>query len=156
MNPDDADRDDRPPTGLSPTGEPAAPEQVGLAIRAMVAGACAGLGCVSAIMWAMRTLQVTGMAPVAPTPADMIANLILFGLLAGVLVGALVTWGLAAPIASAYRRGGFAMAAGFATLLLSLLTAPVDHFFGRTGLLVLTAGAAGLFLFFLRRLRSQA
>lgn len=143
-------------TELSPTGEPAHPEQVGLAFRAMAAGAAAGVGLVAAIMWLVRTLQTAGIAPLAPKPSDTIADLILFGPLVGAFLGALVTWGLAAPIASAYRRGGFAMVAGFATLLLSLVTAPVDHCFGRWGLLVMTAVAAALFLFFLHRIRSAA
>jgi hypothetical protein len=47
-----------------------------------------------------------------------------------------------APIASSYRRGGFAMVAAFAALALSLITMPADALFGQRGLLAL--GVAGL------------
>ena len=136
---------------LSPTGEPAAPEHVGLALRAMAAGALAGLGAVSTVMWLVRTLQVSGAAPLAPRPSDMIANLVLFGWLGGALVGAATAWSIMAPISSAYRRGGFAMVAGFGTLLLAFVTAPIDSLFGRWGLLCAAAVAALLILALLSR-----
>lgn len=129
---------------LSPTGEPAAPDHVGLAIRAIGAGTLAGVAVVSAMMWLVRTLQFRGVAPLAPTPADPVANLVLFGWLGGALAGALAGWLVMRPIASAYRRGGLAMVAGFATLLVSFVTAPVDSFFGRPGLLGLVGVAGGL------------
>jgi hypothetical protein len=135
---------------LSPTGEPAAPEHVGLALRALTAGALAGLGTVSAVMWLVRTLQLSGAAPLAPGPSDMIANLVLLGWLGGALFGAAVAWGVMAPIASTYRRGGFAMVAGFGTLLLAFVTAPVDSLFGRWGLLGLTGIAALMVVVMLR------
>ena len=135
---------------LSPTGEPAAPEQVGLALRALAAGALAGLGAVSTVMWLVRTLQVSGAAPLAPGPSDMIANLVLLGWLGGALFGAAVSWSIMAPIASTYRRGGFAMVAGFGTLLLAFVTAPVDSLFGRCGLLGLTGLAALIVVLVLR------
>ena len=140
----------------SPTGEPAAPEQVGLALRAIAAGALAGLGVVSATMWLLRTLQAAGAAPLAPRPSDTFASLVLLGWLGGALLGAAAAWGLMAPIASAYRRGGFAMVTGFGTVLLALVTAPVDGFFGRWGLLALSGIAALLFLFLLRRMIRKA
>jgi hypothetical protein len=123
---------------LSPTGEPAAPEQVGLAIRALAAGSFAGVGAVSAVLWLVRTLQVSGVAPLAPRPSDMIANLVLFGWLGGALCGAILAWGVMASIASIYRRAGFAMVAGFGTLALAVVTAPIDNLLGRWGLLALT------------------
>jgi hypothetical protein len=145
-----------PDAPTSPTGEPAAPEHVGLALRAMAAGALAGLGAVSTVMWLVRTLQISGAAPLQPRPSDMIANLVLFGWLGGALFGAATAWSIMAPIASAYRRGGFAMVAGFGTLLLSFVTAPVDSLLGRWGLLGLPAVAALFVLALLRRLGPRA
>jgi hypothetical protein len=55
------------------------------------------------------------------------------------------------PIASAYRRGAFAMVAGLATLLAAMITAPVDQVLGRWGLLGLGAAAGLLFLFLFHR-----
>lgn len=129
---------------LSPTGEPAAPDHVGLAFRAIAAGTLAGVAFVAAMMWTYRALQASGSAPPAPTAHDPIVNLVLFGWLGGAAAGALAAWLVMRPIASAYRRGGLAMVAGFATLLVSFVTAPVDSLFGRWGLVGLTAVAGGL------------
>jgi hypothetical protein len=128
-------------TELSATGEPAAPDHVGLALKALVAGVLAGLAAVAATMWLVRTLQVAGAAPLAPRPSDAIANLVLFGWLGGALVGAMAAWAIMAPIASAYRRGAFAMVAGFGSLVVAFVTAPVDRVLGRWGLLGLTTVA---------------
>lgn len=140
-----------PAPRLSPTGEPAAPEHVGLAFRAVGVGIMAGLAMVSAVMWLVRTLQVAGRAPTAPSPSDSITNLILFGWLGSGFLSGLTAWGLMFPIASAYRRGGFAMVAGMAALLFAMITGPVDALLGRGGLLGLATAAGILFLFFIRR-----
>ncbi|MBK6778189.1 MAG: hypothetical protein IPI92_06510 [Gemmatimonadetes bacterium] len=129
---------------LSPTGEPAAPDHVGLAFRAIAAGTLAGVAFVAAMMWTYRALQASGTAPPAPTAHDPIVNLVLFGWLGGAAAGALAAWVVMRPLASAYRRGGLAMVAGFASLLVSFVTAPVDSLFGRPGLLVLAATTGGL------------
>ncbi len=129
---------------LSPTGERAAPDHVGLAFRAITAGTLAGVAFVAAMMWTYRALQASGTAPSAPTAHDPIVNLVLFGWLGGAAAGALTAWLVMRPIASAYRRGGLAMVAGFATLLVSFVTAPVDSLFGRGGLVGLMAVAGGL------------
>jgi hypothetical protein len=142
-----------PDTELSATGEPVTPDNLGLAIRSMLAGVAAGVAVVSAAMWLIRTLQVSGAAPLAPRPSDTIANLVLLGWLGGAAVGAAAAWGLMAAIASDYRRGGLAMVAGFGTLLLAFLTAPVDSLFGRWGLVSLTAVCVLLYLILLRRIR---
>jgi hypothetical protein len=140
----------------SPTGEPAAPEHVGLALRAISAGTAGGVAVVAVMMWLVRTLQESGVAPLAPTPADDIATFILLGWTGGALLGGFAAFALMAPLASSYRRGGLAMVAGFATLLVSFVTAPVDSFFGRWGLLGLAAVAAMAMVRLLGRLRRQA
>lgn len=135
---------------LSPTGEPAAPDHVGLAFRGIAAGTLAGVAFVAAMMWTYRALQASGAAPPTPTAQDPIVNLVLFGWLGGGGAGALAAWRIMRPIASAYRRGGLSMVAGFATLLVSFITAPVDSLLGRWGLLGLTAVAGGLALWLAR------
>jgi hypothetical protein len=139
-------------TELSATGEPAAPDHVGLALRAILAGVLAGLGAVAAMMWLVRTLQVSGAAPRAPTPSDPIATIILGGWMGGAFLGGLAAWSLLSPLRSAYRRGGLAMVAGFAGLLVAFVTAPVDSLFGRWGLLALAALAAVGFVMLARRI----
>jgi hypothetical protein len=143
----------RPKVELSATGEPTAPDHLGLAVRALLTGVAAGVGAVSAVMWLIRTLQLSGTAPLAPRPSDTVANLVLLGWLGGAVLGAVAAWGMMTPIASDYRRGGLAMVAGFGTLLLAFLTAPVDSLFGRWGLLGLTGLSALLCLLLLRRAR---
>jgi hypothetical protein len=142
-----------PDAELSATGEPVTPDNLGLAVRSMLAGIAVGVAVVSAAMWLIRTLQVSGAAPLAPRPSDTIANLVLLGWLGGAAVGAAAAWGLMAAIASDYRRGGLAMVAGFGTLLLAFLTAPVDSLLGRWGLVSLTALCVLLYLVLLRRIR---
>jgi hypothetical protein len=127
------------------------PGSLGLALRAVAGGALGGLGLVSAVLWLFRTLQETGNASPAPAPGDAIANLVLLGWLGGALAGALVAWTLMAPIASAYRRGGLAMVAGFSTLALSIITAPVDNLLGRPGLFGLAVVNLALFVLIVRR-----
>jgi hypothetical protein len=143
-------------TELSPTGEAAAPHHVDLALKALVAGVLAGLAAVAATMWLVRTLQVAGAAPLAPQPSDSIASLVLFGWLGGALVGAAAAWAIMAPIASAYRRGAFAMVAGFGSLVVAFVTAPVDSLLGRWGLLGLTAVAVLVAVVIARRARRTA
>lgn len=142
-----------PPTSI--TGEPVDPDHLGLALRSVAAGTMAGLGLVSAVLWLVRTLQTTGVAPQDPGPADLVANLVLLGWFGGAAAGGVAAWTLMAPIPSTYRRGGLAMVAGFGTLLLALVTAPVDKLLGPAGLLGLVALAALAFMVIVRRRRGR-
>jgi hypothetical protein len=60
------------------------------------------------------------------------------GTVAGVATAAGMAWWLLGPITSTYRRGGLAMVAGFATVLLMLICIPIHQLLGRTGLIALT------------------
>ena len=142
-----------PPTSI--TGEPVDPDHLGLALRSVAAGSMAGLGLVSAALWLVRTLQATGAAPREPGPTDFVANLILFGWIGAGMGGGVIAWTLMASISSNYRRGGLAMVAGFGTLLLAFVTAPVDSFLGPAGLLGLVALSALVFLLAMRRRRKR-
>jgi len=124
-----------------------------VALRAIAAGAVAGVGVVSLVMWLVRTLQLNGLAPLTPTPADTLATLILLGWTGGAVAGGLIAFGLLAPLVSSYRRGGLAMVAGFGTLLLSFVTAPVDSLLGPWGLLGLAAATAAALILLLRSVR---
>jgi len=129
-------------TITSPTGEPAAPDHVGLAFSAIAAGVLAGTGATAMALFLVRGLQAGATVPTRPVTTGLIPNLILTGWLGGACIAALMAWAVMAPIASSYRRGGFAMVAAFATLALALITMPADALFGRTGLL--TIGMSGL------------
>ncbi|MDH4130958.1 MAG: hypothetical protein OEW17_01720 [Gemmatimonadota bacterium] len=129
-------------TNVSPTGEPAAPDHVGLALRAIAAGVLAGVGATALALFVVRGLQAQAPVPSTPVTTGLIPNLILAGWLGGACIAALLAGWVMKPIASSYRRGGFAMVAAFAALALALVTMPADAMFGRSGLL--TLGAAGL------------
>jgi hypothetical protein len=65
------------------------------------------------------------------------------GTVAGILAAAGAAWRLLQPIPSLYRRGGLAIVAGFATVLLMLVCIPIHQTFGQAGLLV-TLGLSGV------------
>jgi hypothetical protein len=82
--------------------------------------------------------------PADPEPAFYV---LFGGTVAGILAAAATAWGLLKPIDSAYRRGGLAMVAGFATVVLMLLCIPVHQLLGRAGLaamIVICAAAAAV------------
>ena len=68
--------------------------------------------------------------------------LIAGGTIAGLVLAGFVAWRLLEPIASTYRRGGLAMVAAFATVILMLICTGVFELFGRTGLLSLLGFSA--------------
>jgi hypothetical protein len=73
----------------------------------------------------------------SPSDVNPALYLLFAGTLGGVLGAAGVAWWLFGPIASSYRRGGLAMVAGFATVLLMLICIPIHQLLGRSGLVVL-------------------
>jgi hypothetical protein len=84
--------------------------------------------------------------------------LIAGGTIAGLVLAAFVAWRLLEPIASTYRRGGLAMVAAFATVVLMLVCAGVFELFGRAGLLSLlgfSAVTSSLLAFQARRLKPE-
>jgi len=79
--------------------------------------------------------------------------LLLAGTMGGLLLAAVVTWHLLARVESAFRRGGLAMVSSFATVILMLVTMPLNQAAGRVGLLGLAAVAGGAGLLLARRAR---
>ncbi len=123
---------------LSPTGEPAAPGHVGVAFRAMSFGVCFGLGVTAAVLWVVRTVQLSTPTPVDAKPSELVVNLLLLAWLGGAALASVASFSLMQPLTSLYRRGGLSMVAGFATMVVSFVTQPVDAALGRGGLLGLT------------------
>jgi hypothetical protein len=124
------------------SGEPAEPHHVGIAFRAMLFGTLMGAGLVALALWGARTVQLGGAAPAGTPPAGPVFNLVVGGTLAGLGLAVAVAWSLMRPLRSAYRRGGLAIVAGFATFLVMLPTVLLDHLLGRAGLLSFAAACA--------------
>jgi hypothetical protein len=141
-----------PPASPNPLG-PDAPERdyVPLAFNGMAFGILVGTGVISAFLWAVRSLQAG--APPSDTPdlSSPAAILLLIGTPVGMLAAAVLTWRALGPVGSTYRQGGLAMVSAFATLVVSLLAAPLDMAFGRVGLLGLLAACGLLAWLFWRR-----
>lgn len=111
-----------------------------VAVATGVAAAVAlGLAFVTATVLAVRILT-RAPDPGAGPDLGLPFYILVGGTLGGVLLAALVAWRLLGPVASTYRRGGFAVASGFATVLLMLVCMPVDQLLGAAGL----AGLLGL------------
>lgn len=81
------------------------------------------------------------------------ALLLLVGTGGGLLLSVLTGWALLAPLGSTFRRGGFAMVGGFATVILMLFTMPLSRAMGQPGLLLLLGGEVVLLiaLYLIRR-----
>ncbi len=137
-------------TELSPTGEVAAPDHVGVAIRAMGFGVLFGLAVTAALLWVVRTVQLSTPQPADAKPSEAIVNLLLLAWLGGAALATAAGFSLMRPLTSLYRRGGLSIVAGFATLVVSFITQPVDAMFGRAGLVGLTAIATALALLLAR------
>ena len=111
----------------------------------------AGLAVISSTVAVVGLVRgpATGPAPDLGAPLA----LLLAGTMGGLLLAGVVTWHLLTPIDSAYRRGGLSMVSSFATVILMLVTMPLNQAVGRAGLLGLTAVAAAAGLLLARRAR---
>jgi hypothetical protein len=127
-----------PPTSVS--GEPVSPGHFGIAIRAMTFAMLAGTGLIALAMWLRRTLELQGVGEQGPVTGGPIFALVLGGTIGGFLLTIGLSWSLMRALHSPYRRGGLAIVAGFATVVVMLLTIVADQVAGRWGLL----GFAGL------------
>ena len=124
---------------------------------------CVGLAVVTSAVLGVRALQTGQPAPAGSAAGSAAgatvslgspaAILLLVGTVGGVLVAVAAGWALLSPIGSFFRRGGFAMVAGFATVVGMLFTMPVSAAYGQTGLIGLLAAelVALLLLAALRR-----
>ena len=120
-----------------------------VAVRGMAAAVLLGTAVVLFVLWGVRVL-VAGAAPSdGPVSSGPALVLLLGGTLLALLASAGTAWACLAPIDSYYRRGGLALVCAFATFVMSVLAAPLHHFFGQGALLGCGAGAlaGGLLLF---------
>lgn len=132
-------------------------DHVGRAFAGLAIGVTVGTGLTSLVGFLVRTLQAGSPPPGALQLSSPPATALLAGTLIALLAAALATWRVLAPARSPYRQGILAMVSAFATVVVSLVTMPVDRAFGRTGLLVLAALAFGIAYWLYRRVaRSEA
>jgi hypothetical protein len=126
-------------------------DPIGLAAASAGAGMAVGLAVISSTVAVVGLVRgpATGSTPDFGAPLA----LLLAGTMGGLLLAGVVTWHLLAPVDSAYRRGGLAMVSSFATVILMLVTMPLNQAAGRAGLLGLAAAAAGVGLLLARRAR---
>jgi hypothetical protein len=112
-----------------------------VAVRGMAAAVSLGTAVVLFVLWGVRVL-VAGAAPSeGPVSSGPALILLLGGTLLALLASAGTAWVCLAPIDSYYRRGGLALVCAFATFVMSVLAAPLHHFFGQGALLGCGAGA---------------
>ena len=81
--------------------------------------------------------------PISPTARPDVnqpaATLLLVGVMCTLVVPMVAAWLLLAPIDVTYRRFGFAMVSGFGALLVSVVSVPLNEWFGMSGLMGLLA-----------------
>jgi hypothetical protein len=122
-----------------------------VAIRGMTAAVLLGTAVAMFVLRGVRAL-VDGAAPSdGPVSSGPALVLLLGGTLLAMLASAGTAWACLTPIDSYYRRGGLALVCAFATFVMSVLAAPLDHFLGPSALLGVGAGALAGALLLLRR-----
>jgi hypothetical protein len=108
-----------------------APDTVGLVLGAIGSGLVVGLGIQALVTWVVR-----GLPPVdPPTLTSGPALVLLLGTFGGILLAGWVTWRRLAPIGNPWRQTMLGIIAGLGSLVVSLITIPIDRGLGRPGLL---------------------
>ena len=120
-----------------------------VAVRGMAAAVLLGTAAVLFVLWGVRVL-VAGAAPSDGPVTGPALVLLLGGTLLALFASAGTAWACLSPIDSYYRRGGLALVCAFATFVMSVLAAPLHHFFGQGALLGVGAGALAGGLLLLR------
>jgi hypothetical protein len=138
------------PTNVA--GEPvdASRDLVLVAVRGMAAAVLLGTGVALFVLWGVRVLVAGGEPSDGPVSSGPALVLLLGGTLLALLASAGIAWACLTPIDSYYRRGGLALVCAFATFVMSVLAAPLHHFFGQGALLGVGAGALAGGLLLLR------
>ncbi|MGE0553887.1 MAG: hypothetical protein AB7R55_10705 [Gemmatimonadales bacterium] len=127
--------DERPAPSPHPYGADAPTEDhVGLAFGALPAAVALGTGIISLSTILVRTIQASQPPAQSIELSSGPSIALLGGTFVALTAAAVLTWRLLAPTRSPYRQGMLAMVAAFGTLLVSLLTMPIDRAFGRPGL----------------------
>jgi hypothetical protein len=120
-----------------------------VAVRGMAAAVLLGTAVAMFVLWGVALLVASAPSrgPVTGGPALV---LLLGGTFLAILASAGTAWACLSPIDSYYRRGGLALVCAFATFVMSVLAAPLHHFFGQGALLGVGAGALAGGLLLLR------
>ena len=121
-----------------------------VAVRGMAAAVLLGTAVVLFVLWGVRVLVAGAPPSDGPVGSGPALVLLLGGTLLALLASAGTAWACLAPIDSYYRRGGLALVCTFATFVMSVLAAPLHHFFGQGALLGVGAGALAGGLLLLR------
>lgn len=111
-----------------------APDHVSLAFRVLSFAMLLGTGLMAITLLIVRVTivpQAEGTVPDLDQPAMMI---LLGGTLLSLMAASVTAWTLLAPIDSFYHRGGLAIVTGFGTLLVSQVSVLLHHLFGKAGL----------------------
>jgi len=123
-------------------------DPVGLALGALGFGIMLGVGCQGLVTLLVRTVQggMPASARVDLTSAP--ALVLLIGTFAGMVVAGIATGALLTPVRNPWRQAMLAAVAALASLVVSLVTIPVDKLLGRAGLasLVVLAGLGCLLI----------
>jgi hypothetical protein len=121
-----------------------------VAVRGMAAAVLLGTALALFVLWGVRAL-VAGAAPSdRPVSSGPALVLLLGGTLVALFASAGTAWACLTPIDSYYRRGGLALVCAFATFVMSVLAAPLHHFFGEGALVGVGAAALAGALVLLR------
>ena len=129
-------------------------DPVSLVAAAVGAGLSAGLALVGATVAVLSALRPP---PGTTEPAvGAPVYLLLGGTVGGLVLAGVVVWRLLAPLHSTYRRGGLALVAAFATVVVMQIYRPLDAAFGIPALLGTAALAALLAWRLARRARRLA
>jgi hypothetical protein len=117
---------------------------IGLAVRSVALAIAAGTALVALTLWGVQRLLAGAPASDLPVVSGPAPALLLLGTMGAVCLSGVLAWRRLGPIDSYYRRGGLSILSAFGTFLMAVLAAPVHHFAGPIGLLVLAlaAGAA--------------
>lgn len=137
-----SDRPAQAPPSPHPLG-PEAPteDHAGLALGTLPVAIALGTAVAALATFTVRTLQANAPPAESLDLAGPQALVLLLGTLAAMLAAAVTTWRLMAPARSPFRQGALAIVSAFATLVVSLVTMPIDRAFGRPGLLGLAVVA---------------
>jgi len=121
-------------------------DQVGLALRVLGLSVSLGVGLITMALLAVASLMAGKPASDTPLTEGAPFTLLVGGTMAGIAAASVATWTLLAPVRSVYRRGTLAMVSGFATAAAMLVAMPLNHAFGRSGLVGLVLGCGLLVL----------
>ena len=139
-------------------GEPVDPtrDRPGLVLQTILGATLAGTSSVALVLWGVRTILAQAPASDQPVATGPAFPLLIGGVLASTFLAAGVAWHRLAILTATWRRGVFAMVSAIATMVAALAATPVDYYFGRGALLVLSVGAGILAIIVLYASRIRA